>query len=137
MFDKQQKSIKRIFMRFNIFVLFILFFSFVFCYAEEKKIRVIVEGEEDTNTTTSKEITPTTQKDVYILKTQKQIDDDIRKLKEIAENPKMEGEIIDAIISKIIDLETYQQKQMKLIITLFVITLLMSIFIIIIMIKKK
>ncbi|MCX8094063.1 MAG: hypothetical protein N3E50_07865 [Candidatus Goldbacteria bacterium] len=124
-------------MKFKIFVLFILFFSFIFCYAEEKKIRVIVEGEEDTNTMTSKEIIQTTQKDVYMLKTQKQINDDARKLKEIAENPKMEGEIIDAIITKIIDLETDQQKQMKLIITLFVIVSLMFIFIILMMIKRR
>ena len=126
-------------MRIKIFILFVLFLfsSIIFLYSEEKKIRVIVEGEEDANTITTKDIMPTTQKGVYILKSQKQIENDAKKLKEIAEHPKIEGEIIDAIISKIIDLENNQQKQMKFILGLSIIVLLLFIVIVLIVIKRK
>lgn len=126
-------------MKLKIFILFVLFFStaFVLYSTEEKKIRVIVEGEEDVNTETAKDILPTTQKGVYILKTKQQIEDDAKKLKEMAEPPKIEGEIIDAIISKIIDIENNQQKQMKLIIVLSIIVLLLFIIVVLMVVKRK
>ncbi len=126
-------------MKSKIIILFILFFSFSFILysVEEKKIRVIVEGEEEANTITAKDILPTTQKGVYILKSKQQIDDDAKKLKEIAEHPKIEGEIIDALISKIIDLETNQQKQMKFILALSVIVFLLFIVVVLIIIRRK
>ncbi len=126
-------------MKLKILILFVLFLSFsiIFLYAEEKKIQVIVEGEEDANTITSKDIMPTTQKGVYILKTQKQIEDETKKLKEIAEHPKIEGEIIDALISKISDLENNQQKQMKFILFLSLIVALLFIIIILMVVKRK
>lgn len=125
-------------MKLKIFILFVLFFStaFVLYSTEEKKIRVIVEGE-DVNTETAKDILPTTQKGVYILKTKQQIEDNAKKLKEMAEHPKIEGEIIDAIISKIIDIEKNQQKQMKFIMVLSIIVLLLFIIIVLMVVKRK
>lgn len=126
-------------MKLKLFIFFILFFSFLFTIysSEEKKIRVIVEGEEDTNTETVKDIIPTTQKGVYILKIKQQIENDAKKLKEIAEHPKIEGEIIDAIISKIIDIENNQQKQIKFIIVLSIVVLLLFILVVLLFIKRK
>lgn len=126
-------------MKLKIFTLLVMFFSlFIILYSsEEKKIMVIVEGEEDINTITSKDILPTTQKGVYILKTKQKIEDEAKKLKEMADNPKIEGEIIDALISKIIDIENNQQKQMKFILVLSLIVLLMFIIILMMVIKRK
>lgn len=120
------------------FIIFLsLFFSFIINSSEEKKIKVIVEGEEEAKTETAKDILPTTQKGVYILKTTKQIENDTKKLKEMADNPKIESEIIDAIISKIIDIESNQQKQMKIIMVLSLLVFLLFVIIILIVIKRK
>jgi hypothetical protein len=126
-------------MKTKTFTLLILFFSFYFvlCFAEEKKISVIVEGEEEVNTETAKNAAPTTQQGVYILKTDKQIENDKKELKKIVENPKIEGEIIDAIISKIIDLEKNQQSQMKFILFLSITDVLLLLIIIFMIVKKK
>jgi uncharacterized membrane protein YdfJ with MMPL/SSD domain len=126
-------------MKSKIFILFVLFFFFYFlvCFAEEKKIRVILEGEEDANTVTAKDIIQTTQKGVYILKTRQQMEAEAKKLREIAEHPKIEGEIIDAIISKIIDIENNQQKQMKIILVLSAIVLLLFLIVILMIVRKK
>ena len=48
-----------------------LFFSSIINSGEEKKIKVIVEGEEEAKTETAKDILPTIQKGVYILKSEK------------------------------------------------------------------
>jgi hypothetical protein len=96
-----------------------------------------VEGEEDVNTETAKDVVPTTQQGVYILKTDKRIKNDTKELKKIAENPKMEGEIIDAIISKIIDMEKNQQRQMRFILFLSITDVLLLVIIIFMIVRKK
>lgn len=118
-------------------IILFLLFSLIINSSEEKKIKVIVEGEEEAKTETAKDILPTTQKGVYILKTAKQIENDTKKLKDMADNPKIESEIIDAIISKIIDIENNQQKHMKIIMVLSLLVFLLFVIIVLIVIKRK